>query len=105
MGATPQARPTGTTARSASTRRRGKLAVAGVSVLSTAALAGGMTIDSFDAHDGHPLTKGHAGCGIVRAGVFESDREVLLDLLTNPFDIGGFPCQTPLRSLAIIDRY
>ena len=32
-----------------------------------AALANGMTIDSFDAHDGHPLTKGHAGCGILPA--------------------------------------
>jgi 2-methylcitrate dehydratase PrpD len=28
-----------------------------------AALANATTIDSFDAHDGHPLTKGHAGCG------------------------------------------
>jgi 2-methylcitrate dehydratase PrpD len=27
-----------------------------------AALAGGMTIDSIDAHDGHKLTKGHTGC-------------------------------------------
>jgi 2-methylcitrate dehydratase PrpD len=32
-----------------------------------AALAGGMTIDSFDAHDGHVLTKGHAGCAILPA--------------------------------------
>lgn len=31
------------------------------------ALANGMMIDSFDAHDGHPLTKGHAGCGIFPA--------------------------------------
>ncbi|MER9545273.1 MmgE/PrpD family protein [Mesorhizobium sp. M0437] len=30
-----------------------------------AALANAMTIDSFDAHDGHPLTKGHAGCGVL----------------------------------------
>ncbi|MBX3570173.1 MAG: MmgE/PrpD family protein [Rhizobiaceae bacterium] len=30
-----------------------------------AALAGGMTIDSFDSHDGHVLTKGHAGCAIL----------------------------------------
>jgi 2-methylcitrate dehydratase PrpD len=27
-----------------------------------AALAGGMTIDSIDAHDGHKITKGHTGC-------------------------------------------
>lgn len=32
-----------------------------------AALAGGMTIDSIDAHDGHRLTKGHAGCGVLPA--------------------------------------
>lgn len=32
-----------------------------------AALAGGMTIDSFDAHDGHVLTKGHAGVAILPA--------------------------------------
>ena len=32
-----------------------------------AALANGMTIDSLDIHDGHPLTKGHAGAAIVPA--------------------------------------
>jgi 2-methylcitrate dehydratase PrpD len=32
-----------------------------------AAMAGGMTIDSFDAHDGHVLTKGHAGVAILPA--------------------------------------
>lgn len=32
-----------------------------------AALAGGMTIDAMDAHDGHRLTKGHAGCGSLPA--------------------------------------
>ncbi len=32
-----------------------------------AALAGGMTIDSMDAHDGHKLTKGHVGCGVLPA--------------------------------------
>jgi len=34
-----------------------------------AALAGGMTIDAIDAHDGHRLTKGHAGCGILPASL------------------------------------
>ena len=29
-----------------------------------AAFAGAATIDSFDAHDGHPLTKGHAGVAV-----------------------------------------
>ena len=32
-----------------------------------AALAGGMTIDSFDAHDGHVLTKGHVGVAVLPA--------------------------------------
>jgi len=30
-----------------------------------AALAGGMTIDAIDSHDGHVLTKGHAGCALL----------------------------------------
>lgn len=34
-----------------------------------AALAGGMTIDAMDAHDGHRLTKGHAGCGALPAAL------------------------------------
>ncbi|MGD8763392.1 MAG: MmgE/PrpD family protein, partial [Desulfobacteraceae bacterium] len=34
-----------------------------------AALANGMTIDALDIHDGHPLTKGHAGAAVV-PGVF-----------------------------------
>lgn len=32
-----------------------------------AAFVNAVTIDSFDAHDGHPLTKGHAGCGSLAA--------------------------------------
>ena len=32
-----------------------------------AALANAMTIDSIDAHDGHKLTKGHVGCGVIPA--------------------------------------
>lgn len=32
-----------------------------------AALAGGMTIDSLDAHDGHVLTKGHVGVAVLPA--------------------------------------
>lgn len=32
-----------------------------------AALANGMTVDSIDVHDGHPLTKGHAGAAVVPA--------------------------------------
>lgn len=35
--------------------------------LAGAALAGGATLDAFDAHDGHPLTKGHAGAAVLSA--------------------------------------
>ncbi|WP_436643242.1 MmgE/PrpD family protein [Microbaculum sp. FT89] len=42
--------------------------------LAGAALAGGMTIDSFDAHDGHVLTKGHAGCAILPGLLAMADR-------------------------------
>lgn len=38
-----------------------------------AALAGGMTIDALDAHDGHKLTKGHVGCGVLPALFAVSD--------------------------------
>lgn len=34
-----------------------------------ATLAGGMTIDAYDAHDGHRLTKGHAGCAALPAAM------------------------------------
>ncbi len=34
-----------------------------------AALAGGMTIDALDGHDGHKLTKGHVGCGVFPAAL------------------------------------
>lgn len=34
-----------------------------------AALANGMTIDSLDAHDGHKLTKGHVGCGVLSSAI------------------------------------
>jgi 2-methylcitrate dehydratase PrpD len=34
-----------------------------------AALANGMTIDAFDAHDGHVLTKGHAGAAVFPAAL------------------------------------
>ena len=34
-----------------------------------AALAGGMTIDSLDIHDGHSLVKGHAGTAVVPAAL------------------------------------
>jgi 2-methylcitrate dehydratase PrpD len=34
-----------------------------------AALANGMTIDAFDAHDGHVLTKGHAGVAVLPAAL------------------------------------
>lgn len=44
-----------------------------------AALAGGMTIDSMDAHDGHKLVKGHVGCGVLPALVALSQAEECFD--------------------------
>jgi len=43
-----------------------------------AAFAGASTIDSFDAHDGHPLTKGHAGVAILPALLAVADAEGML---------------------------
>ncbi|WP_460451115.1 MmgE/PrpD family protein [Alsobacter sp. SYSU BS001988] len=40
-----------------------------------AAFAGASTIDSFDAHDGHALTKGHAGVAILPALLAVADAE------------------------------
>lgn len=43
-----------------------------------AAFAGASTIDSFDAHDGHPLTKGHAGVALLPALMAVADAEGLI---------------------------
>ncbi|GMG81762.1 MmgE/PrpD family protein [Paralimibaculum aggregatum] len=40
-----------------------------------AALAGGMTIDALDGHDGHKLTKGHVGCGLFPAALAVAEAE------------------------------
>lgn len=40
-----------------------------------AALAGGMTIDALDGHDGHKLTKGHVGCGVLPAALALAEAE------------------------------
>lgn len=40
-----------------------------------AALSGGMTIDSLDAHDGHVLCKGHVGAGVFSALLAFADAE------------------------------
>lgn len=40
-----------------------------------AALANGMTIDALDAHDGHKLTKGHVGCGVIPAALALSEAD------------------------------
>lgn len=40
-----------------------------------AGLAGGMTIDALDGHDGHKLTKGHVGCGVFPALLAMSEAE------------------------------
>jgi len=42
-----------------------------------AALAGGITIDALDAHDGHKLTKGHVGCGIFPSILALAEAEAL----------------------------
>ena len=44
-----------------------------------AAYAGASTIDAFDAHDGHPLTKGHAGVAVLPAVLALFDGEGLSD--------------------------
>jgi 2-methylcitrate dehydratase PrpD len=44
-----------------------------------AALAGGMVIDAFDAHDGHRLTKGHAGCAALPATLAMAEATGRLD--------------------------
>lgn len=44
-----------------------------------AALAGGVTIDALDAHDGHKLTKGHVGCGVLPALLSFTEAEQLTD--------------------------
>jgi len=51
-----------------------------------AALAGGMTIDALDGHDGHKLTKGHVGCGVFPAALALAEAEEQLsgeDFLTS----------------------
>jgi 2-methylcitrate dehydratase PrpD len=44
-----------------------------------AAYAGASTIDSFDAHDGHRLTKGHAGVALLPALLAFSDQRKMTD--------------------------
>lgn len=44
-----------------------------------AAYAGASTIDAFDAHDGHPLTKGHAGVALLPALMAVIDAERVAD--------------------------
>ncbi len=46
-----------------------------------AALANGVSIDSIDAHDGHKLTKGHVGCGVIPAAISVFENEGLSDPL------------------------
>ena len=59
-----------------------------------AALANGMTIDSLDAHDGHKLTKGHVGCGVLPGLIAlmqaegNSDARELLTSIVVGYEIG-----------------
>jgi len=59
-----------------------------------AAFAGATTIDSFDAHDGHALTKGHAGVAILPTILAVADAEGLLDG-------GGLDAEALLSSLVL----
>ncbi|SNS27750.1 MmgE/PrpD family protein [Tropicimonas sediminicola] len=61
-----------------------------------AALVGGMTIDAIDSHDGHRLTKGHVGCGLLPAllaALDDSGRRIagteFLTLLAAGYEIGS----------------
>ena len=60
-----------------------------------AALAGGMMIDSIDAHDGHKLVKGHVGCSLLPAVLAalaatgrQADEEELLTALIIGYEVG-----------------
>ena len=60
-----------------------------------AALAGGMTIDALDGHDGQKLTKGHVGCGVfpVALALAEaegvSDAQELLTSIVIGYELGS----------------
>ena len=60
-----------------------------------AGLAGGMMIDSIDAHDGHKLTKGHVGCSLLpsvlaalAAAGRQADEDELLTALIIGYEVG-----------------
>ncbi len=60
-----------------------------------AALAGGMLIDSVDAHDGYKPTKGHVGCGVLPAVLAFTEVDQLvseaefLSRLVMGYEVGG----------------
>lgn len=61
-------------------RRRARMLFDGrVASPAGAALAGGMTIDALDGHDGHKLTKGHVGCGAFPALLALAEAEARMD--------------------------
>ncbi|MCS6911566.1 MAG: MmgE/PrpD family protein, partial [Anaerolineales bacterium] len=55
-----------------------------------AALANGMTVDSLDIHDGHKLTKGHAGAALIPAAL------ACLDLHASSSPVSGAELLTTL---------
>jgi len=70
-----------------------------------AALAGGMLIDSVDAHDGFKPTKGHVGCGVLPAVLAfaevedqVTEKELLTRLLIG-YEVGG-RCGISLHAIA-----
>src|SRR5260221_1877706 len=73
-----------------------------------AALAGGLTIDSLDCHDGHVLTKGHAGVAVLPAllayidgGIAPAERRRAAPRRSPP---GGRRRAAPLRGEPIDGR-
>jgi len=75
-----------------------------------AALAGGMLIDSVDAHDGHKPTKGHVGCGVLPAALSFAEADVntseveLLTWILLGYEVGA-RCGIALHETAGIAEY
>ncbi len=76
-----------------------------------AALATGMTIDSIDAHDGHRLTKGHVGCGVLAAllaygdDLDVADGRELLTCLVLGYELGTRAARTLHEPAATAAQY
>ena len=72
------------------------------------ALAGGMTIDALDGHDGFNPAKGHAGCGLFPAlyGVAQSSKSITGQQFLLALTIGyELACRTALAQHASVSDY